>query len=122
MDYFIHPDKTYVKAYAGEFPIDPVNYRACIRGSGNEPQAWTTSRDVGKALVELLASPEWVSAIQILLADYYDLQRPIFRHTHWTLQEPITYVAGEWSTFNKAVELMEAFYGTMMIHFNPSTT
>jgi hypothetical protein len=27
------------------------------------------------------------------------------------LQEPVTYVVGEWSTFNEAVEVMEKFYG-----------
>jgi hypothetical protein len=27
------------------------------------------------------------------------------------MQEPVTYVAGEWSTFNKAVKDMETFHG-----------
>ena len=27
------------------------------------------------------------------------------------VQQPITYVVGEWNTFNKAVKVMETFYG-----------
>lgn len=28
------------------------------------------------------------------------------------LQEPVTYVVGEWGTYNEAAKLMETFYGT----------
>ena len=27
-------------------------------------------------------------------------------------QEQVTYVAGEWNTFNGAIEIIESFYGT----------
>lgn len=47
-----------------EFPIDPNNWRACIRGTGNELQAWTWSRDIAKAVVELLAVRHWVCSIK----------------------------------------------------------
>ncbi|MCJ1350965.1 MAG: hypothetical protein MMC33_000947 [Icmadophila ericetorum] len=96
MDYFIPQGKTYVRHYEGLFPIDPVNWRACIYATGDELQTWTCAREIGKAIVELLKAPEW---------------------------EPVTYVAGEWSTFNVAVKLMEEVYGRPMpmTHRSPGT-
>ncbi|CAG8949080.1 hypothetical protein HYFRA_00002209 [Hymenoscyphus fraxineus] len=83
MDYFLTTDKTYMPAIPDEFPIDPNSWRACIRGSGDEEQAFTSARDIAKAVIELLGA------------------------THW---EPVTYVVGEWNTFNNAVKIMEKFY------------
>ncbi|MCJ1404226.1 hypothetical protein MMC11_007451 [Xylographa trunciseda] len=83
-DYFLPEKKTHIPPLPVGFPIDPNSWRACIRGTGDEPQAWTCAREVGKAVAELLEAPEW---------------------------EPVTYVVGEWSTFNQAVEIMERHYG-----------
>jgi swainsonine biosynthesis oxidoreductase SwnR len=60
MDYFLSQDKTYMPPIPDEFPVDPNNWRACIRGTGDEMQAWTCAREIGKAVVELLAATEWV--------------------------------------------------------------
>ncbi|CAG8981049.1 hypothetical protein HYALB_00008203 [Hymenoscyphus albidus] len=70
-------------AIPDEFPIDPNSWRACIRGSGDEEQAFTSALDIAKAVIELLGA------------------------THW---EPVTHVVGEWNTFNNAVKIMERFY------------
>ena len=61
MDYFLPKDKTYMPPIPDEFPVDPNAWRACIRGMGDELQAWTCARDVGKAVVELLGAPKWAS-------------------------------------------------------------
>jgi len=84
MEYFIPEEKSYMTHLPGEFPIEHKTWHYNVRGTGDEPQAWTCGRDVAKAVAELLAAPKW---------------------------DPITYVAAEWSTFNKAVELMEKFHG-----------
>lgn len=60
MDYFLPKAKTYMPPIPDEFPVDPNNWRACIRGTGDENQSWTCAREIGKAVVELLAAPEWV--------------------------------------------------------------
>lgn len=60
MDYFLPQDRTYMPPIPDEFPVDPNNWRACIRGTGDELQAWTCAREIGKAVVELLAAAEWV--------------------------------------------------------------
>ncbi|KAI4222735.1 MAG: hypothetical protein L6R36_005939 [Xanthoria steineri] len=83
-DYFLPAAKTYMKPIPHEFPVDPNGWRVCVRGSGEEEQSWTCGRDVGRAVVALCrVKEEW---------------------------EPVTYVAGEWSTFNAAVKVMEKFY------------
>ncbi|CAL8580580.1 hypothetical protein XPA_006302 [Xanthoria parietina] len=83
-DYFLPSEKTYMKPIPHEFPVDPNGWRVCVRGSGEEEQSWTCGRDVGRAVVVLCrAEGEW---------------------------EPVTYIAGEWSTFNAAVKVMEKFY------------
>ena len=61
MDYFVPKDKTYMRPVPTEFPVDPNAWKVCIKGTGDEPQSWTCCRDVGKALVQLLHAPEWVS-------------------------------------------------------------
>lgn len=64
MDYFLPQEKTYMPPIPDEFPVDPNGWRACIRGTGDEPQAWTCAREIGKAVVELLAAAKWVSSKQ----------------------------------------------------------
>lgn len=64
MDYFLPRGKTYMPPIPDEFPVDPNNWRACIRGTGDEGQAWTCARDIAKALVELLTAAEWVRGKQ----------------------------------------------------------
>lgn len=61
MDYFLTEDKTYMPSIPNEFPIDPNNWKACIRGTGNQVQSFTSARDIAKALIMLLSAPEWVS-------------------------------------------------------------
>ncbi|KAL8848891.1 MAG: hypothetical protein Q9221_006116 [Calogaya cf. arnoldii] len=85
MDYFLPKEKSYMKPVPDEFPIDLDAWTAVVRGTGDEPQAWTLAREVGKAVVALLAS-----------------------QTPW---EPIIYVSGQWGTFNETIKTMESFYG-----------
>lgn len=60
MDYFLTEDKTYMPSIPGEFPIDPNNWKACIRGTGDQLQSFTSARDIAKALIMLLSASEWV--------------------------------------------------------------
>ncbi|KAL9130411.1 MAG: hypothetical protein Q9175_007030 [Cornicularia normoerica] len=83
-DYFLPKEKTYISPIPDKFPADPNNWRACIRGSGDEPQSWTCGREIGRAVTELCKARRW---------------------------EQVTYVAGEWSTFNAAIKTLESFYG-----------
>lgn len=62
MDYFLPASKTYMKPIPDEFPVDPNGWKVCIRGTGDEPIAFTTVREVAKAVVELLTASEWVCA------------------------------------------------------------
>ncbi|KAI4221387.1 MAG: hypothetical protein L6R36_006946 [Xanthoria steineri] len=87
MDYFLTQDKTYMPAIPDEFPIDPNNWKACIRGTGDQLQSFTSARDVAKALLALLSAPEW---------------------------ERTTYITGQWATFNEMTKIMEDFYGREM--------
>lgn len=53
-------------AIPDEFPVDPNGWRVCVRGTGDEPQGFTSARDIGKAVVELLAwEGEWVGSMFI---------------------------------------------------------
>ncbi|KAL4993344.1 hypothetical protein BDV10DRAFT_179350 [Aspergillus recurvatus] len=83
MDYFLPPTKSYMKYLEGEFPIDVASWTYTVRGTGEEPQSWTAARDVARAVVELLKGEEW---------------------------EPVTYVCGEWGTFNDTARVLERFY------------
>ena len=60
MDYFLTEDKTYMPSIPDEFPIDPNNWKACIRGTGDQVQSFTSARDIAKSLIMLLSAPEWV--------------------------------------------------------------
>ncbi|RDA94649.1 hypothetical protein CP533_2430 [Ophiocordyceps camponoti-saundersi (nom. inval.)] len=87
MDYCLTADKSYMPSIPNEFPIDPNGWKACIRGTGDAVQSFTSCRDVAKALIMLFDAPKW---------------------------EPTIYVAGEWSTFNEMVLRMEKFHGRAM--------
>src|SRR5271170_2409603 len=72
-----------------ELAIWPPNLEtgvATIPGTGDEQITWTSGRDTAKAMVKLLQIPrgEWV---------------------------PHTYIAGETSTWNKAIEQLEEYHG-----------
>lgn len=60
-DYFLPKQKTYISPIPDKFPVDPNNWKACIRGSGDELQSWTCGRDVGRAVAELCKARKWVS-------------------------------------------------------------
>ncbi|KAL9059285.1 MAG: hypothetical protein Q9206_001561 [Seirophora lacunosa] len=107
MDYFLPKEKSYMRPVPDEFPINLDAWTARVRGTGDEPQSWTLARDVGNAIVELCASEQkWVSETP--------LQNPPKRSPFLTRtranQEPITYVCGEWGTYNDAIKTMESFY------------
>ena len=61
MDYFVPTKKTYIKPQPGWWPIDLDKWEVVIRGTGDEPQSWTSARDVAAAVPDLLLSPKWVS-------------------------------------------------------------
>ncbi|KAL3480188.1 hypothetical protein BJX99DRAFT_254781 [Aspergillus californicus] len=84
MDYFLRPEKTYMKYIDGEFPLYYQDWSYTVRGSGDEIQSWTFGRDVARAVVALLGCEQ-----------------------DW---EPVTYVSGGWGTFNEAAKLVERFY------------
>ena len=60
MDYLLPQHLTRMPAEPDTFPINLDAWRACIRGSGDEPQSWTWTKDVATAVGELLAAPSWV--------------------------------------------------------------
>ena len=60
MNYFLTEDKTYMPLILDEFPIDPNNWKACIRGTDDQVQSFTSARDIAKSLIMLLSAPEWV--------------------------------------------------------------
>lgn len=61
MDYFLTKGKTWMPAIPDEFPVDPNGWGVCVRGTGDESQSFTSARDIGKAVVELLAwEGQWV--------------------------------------------------------------
>ncbi|KAL8713670.1 MAG: hypothetical protein Q9220_002196 [cf. Caloplaca sp. 1 TL-2023] len=58
-EYFLPEEQRYMPTIS-EFPIDLENWKACIRGTGDETQTFTSARDVAKALVVLFSAPKWV--------------------------------------------------------------
>ncbi|KAI4231831.1 MAG: hypothetical protein LQ349_005370, partial [Xanthoria aureola] len=101
MDYFLPKEKSYMRPVPDEFPINLDEWTARVRGTGDEPQSWTLAREVGRAIVALCA----------------DTKR-------W---EPVTYVCGQWGTYNEAIKTMESFYSMYhppfppfsLLHFRP---
>ncbi|KAI9652601.1 MAG: hypothetical protein M1831_006705 [Alyxoria varia] len=89
MDYFLPYEVSHITPVPEEFPIHLFSFSAEIRGTGDEMQSWTRARDVARAVVALLRAPRGT----------------------W---EETTYVAGEWSTFKSAIEVLEGFYERKM--------
>lgn len=59
-------------AIPDEFPVDPNGWRVCVRGTGDEPQGFTSARDIGKAVVELLAwVGDWVGFEKKISSIFY---------------------------------------------------
>ena len=63
MDYFVTPEKTFMKPLPGVWPIDLHKRKAVMLGTGDEEIGWTAARDVAKALVRLAGMPDWVRAL-----------------------------------------------------------
>lgn len=59
-DYFLPEKKTYMAPIKDKFPVDVDGWRACVRGSGDVVQSWTSARDVAKAVMELCRADKWV--------------------------------------------------------------
>ena len=108
-DYFLPWKKTYIRPIPDEFPVDPNGWKGCIRGTGDEMQSWTCGREIGRAVVELCQAEKWVSGkTTSRLA-----KLPVESHHDIIHQETVTYVAGEWATFNAAIRVMESHYGDL---------
>ncbi|KAJ3529641.1 hypothetical protein NM208_g9671 [Fusarium decemcellulare] len=61
MDYFVHlpfGSKTYIRPYAA-WPLDLKKATCRLPGTGNDPLTWTATRDVAKAVVQLMKQPKW---------------------------------------------------------------
>lgn len=86
MDYFLTEDKSYMPPIPNEFPIDPNNWKACIRGTGNQVQSFSSGRDVAKALIMLLGAPEWVRTVlvSVLMSNFLHLLGAYNLH-HWPM-------------------------------------
>ena len=60
MDYFVPPERSYMKPLPGVWPIDLEQGAAVVLGTGEEAVGWTAARDVAKALVRLVEAEELV--------------------------------------------------------------
>ncbi|KAL4863221.1 hypothetical protein BDV12DRAFT_202304 [Aspergillus spectabilis] len=72
MDYFVSQDKSFIRHVPGEFP------------------SFICTRDIAKAITELLEAPVW---------------------------NQITYVAGEFASSNDAVKILEECYGVILTFY-----
>ncbi|KAJ2968872.1 hypothetical protein NQ176_g8963 [Zarea fungicola] len=79
-----YSDKSYLKALNSMWSIDMNNWKATLPGTGDEPAAFTSARDVAKAVARLATTPE-----------------PWQRHT---------YVLGEQITWNILADKLETFH------------
>eukprot|EP01119_Soliformovum_irregulare_P020039 TRINITY_DN6447_c0_g1_i1.p1 TRINITY_DN6447_c0_g1~~TRINITY_DN6447_c0_g1_i1.p1 ORF type:complete len:264 (-),score=59.79 TRINITY_DN6447_c0_g1_i1:113-904(-) len=84
MDYFLPSKNTYMKSIFSVWPIDMDERKASICGTGNEMCTFTSARDVGKALAQLIDAEKW---------------------------EEFTYVMGDNLTWNQAIELVQDLNG-----------
>lgn len=84
MDYFIPADRSHMKRILPVWPLDFEQGTIRIPGTGDEPVTFTAARDTGKALARLATS-----------------------NSKW---EKYTYVAGETTTWNKVIQLIEKIY------------
>lgn len=60
MDYFVPTERSYMKPLHPVWPVDIDKWQAVVLGTGEEKIAWTSARDVCKALVRLIEFEEWV--------------------------------------------------------------
>ncbi|KAL0062103.1 hypothetical protein AAF712_011030 [Marasmius tenuissimus] len=84
MDYFAPVGKSYMKPLHPVWPLNLEKWEVVILGTGDEPIAWTSARDVAKALVRLIDCNDW---------------------------EKHTYLCGELGSWNKAIRQVEDYYG-----------
>ncbi|KAF5368884.1 hypothetical protein D9758_003100 [Tetrapyrgos nigripes] len=87
MDYFAPVGKSWMKALHPVWPVDLEKWEGTVLGTGEEPIAWTSARDVAKALVRLVEVEKW---------------------------EKETYLCGELGTWNSAIKQVEEFYGPIL--------
>ena len=96
--------RTHIQPVPEMWPVDVRGWNAVIPGTGEEMVSWVFCRDIGRALVQLLKSEDWVShPSRLYAADH---------------QEPTTYLASEWSNMNAAISILESYYKRQM----PRTT
>ncbi|UJR38679.1 hypothetical protein I4U23_031345 [Adineta vaga] len=84
MDYFIPANRSYMKRILPVWPLDLEKETIRIPGTGEEPITFTSARDAGKALARLVSS-----------------------NIPW---EKYIYIAGETTTWNQVVKLIEKIY------------
>jgi nucleoside-diphosphate-sugar epimerase len=84
MDYFIPADRSYIKRIFPVWPLDLEQATVRISGTGDEPVTFTAARDTGKALARLATS-----------------------NLKW---EKFIYIAGETTTWNEVVKIIEKIY------------
>ncbi|KAJ8081746.1 hypothetical protein PM082_007592 [Marasmius tenuissimus] len=76
MDYFAPVGKSYMKPLHPVWPLNLEKWEVVILGTGDEPIAWTSARDVAKALVRLIDCNDWVCVVfQTFL--WLQLSRPV---------------------------------------------
>ncbi|KAL0578228.1 hypothetical protein V5O48_003765 [Marasmius crinis-equi] len=85
MDYLAPVGKSYMKPLHPVWPVNLEKWEAVVLGTGDEPIAWTSARDVAKALVRLINRRDWEKRI---------------------------YLCGELGTWNKAIRQAEKYYGS----------
>ncbi|KAI5898200.1 NAD(P)-binding protein [Schizophyllum commune H4-8] len=83
MDYVLPPEMSYMKSIVPVWPLDLKTGRVLVPGTGEEPIGLTAARDVARAAVKLVDASAW---------------------------DPITYVCGENTTWNKLIRDVEEFY------------
>lgn len=79
-DYLVPASSRYIKDIGDYHPVDFHKGKITIPGSGDEPIAFTAARDGAKAIAQLMSLGKW---------------------------EPITYVAGEMSSWNKVADILD---------------
>ncbi|KAL1740770.1 hypothetical protein HDZ31DRAFT_46842, partial [Schizophyllum fasciatum] len=78
----------YMKSIVPVWPLDLKAGRVVVPGTGEEPIGLTAARDVARAAVKLVDAPLW---------------------------DPITYVCGENTTWNKLIRDVEGFYSKHLL-------
>ncbi|TRM66250.1 hypothetical protein BD626DRAFT_487180 [Schizophyllum amplum] len=83
MDYVLPPEMSHMKCIVPVWPLDLKTGHVVVPGTGEEPIGLTAARDLARAAVKLVDAPKW---------------------------DPITYVCGENTTWNKLIQDVERFY------------